>query len=139
MKMMRTGLGSLLLLVFCAAGVGCNDQDTSDESITLEVEVVDWNGWDPDFEPKPVTTTTEVSPGSTFEVEVLGDDATFEVTSISDEEIEFETDESFSPVDADGSFNMLEPEDEFTLDRSGHLELATPTTDGGTHVTLREA
>ncbi|KRF19965.1 hypothetical protein ASG90_19760 [Nocardioides sp. Soil797] len=139
MKLMRTIFALVVLLVLCLGSAACNETESSDETVTLEVEVVDWNGWDPKDEPRPSTSTIEVSQGSTFEVEVLGGPATFEVTSISDDEVELEADQQFAPVNDEGGSNLNDLEDEFTLDRRGDLEMDTATTDAGTHVTVREA
>lgn len=135
MNLTRLLLGLLILLPFAA---GCDDTDGSGETLTLEVTVAAWNGWDPDDKPTPETSTVEVSEGSSFEVEAL-DAITFEVTSIDDDQLELGSDADLALRNAHGGIDVNHPVDEFTLDRAGTLELSTPTLDAGIDITIEVA
>lgn len=149
---MTSSLGTLrhsVSLLACAllALTACSDKDSTGtagdpavpDTVTIEVETVAWNGWaGPDApKPTPTTETVDVAEGDTFEVHVLGGEATVEVLEIREDGVDLATSERFSSMTASGGYDLNDPGSEFTLTEQEPLELATPTMDAGTYVTLR--
>lgn len=140
LRLLATLTACLLALgLVTSCGTDEGDADAETGPVTLEVTTQGWTGWSRE-QPEPETHEVTVSEGDTFEVHVLGGPATFTVVEVRGDELELESDESFSVRDGTGSgFSLTDTETEFEVNRPGRLELVTPTMDAGTTVTLRLA
>lgn len=98
--------------------------------VELEVTVQDWTGWSRE-QPAPSTRTVRVDEDDHFAVDALGGDITITVVAISGGEVRVATD-----ADLASGGNLTDLDDSFRLDRPGSVEMQTPTTDGGTTITL---
>ena len=137
---MTRWLGALLLLIGLACSACGTGKDTSgtfgsdskDQSVLLQIETTEWNGWDQDYEPNPVTQTIEVTEGEEFELSVLTGEAEFEVVDSDEDGVRLEGDGDLMPF-------VSNPDDQstdFTITDDEPLDLMTPTLDAGTNVTI---
>lgn len=130
MRAVRLFLATAALLVGAA---GCSSDERSE---TLRVVTSTWNGWDRNDKPVPETTTFEVSPGDTFQVDTVGGPAEFTVSLINDTSVDLFTTQRLAFAQPGGGIDLNDTRRRFAVTRDAPLELATPTLDAGTSITI---
>ena len=117
----------------------CGDDPAPAGPVTLEVTVQDWTGWS-EAQPEGTTRTHVLHESDSFSVEALGGPVEVTLADVSDDELRIETSEDLAPRSDDGDgWSHRETTSEFTLERGGEVQMATPSLDAGTIVVVREA
>jgi hypothetical protein len=131
---------SALLLGGCGDGSagGSAEEPDGGATVRLEVTAEDWNGWEQDAEPEPVTGSHVVGASDSVTVDTIQGEVEITVVSVTDDEVTLETSEEMAPTSGDGGWDFNDTETAFTLERGDELEIVTPTMDAGTVVTITE-
>lgn len=121
----------------CDSGPDDAGGDRTDGRV-LTIVSTEWNGWDPDHQPTPETTTVPVHVGATATVEGVGesDPVTFEVTQVMGSRVEVASSHRLAPEGESGGSDLTDLQDLFLVDAGRSTELDTPTLDGGVSYTL---
>ena len=114
---------------------GCSDSTPARPTPTIEIVSSDWTGWQKQ-QPEPTRTAVTAERGKSFEVDQLGGTVVFTVDEVRHDAVELSTDEAL--VDATGAegVDLSGGSYDFELTTEASLELATPTMDAGTKITL---
>ncbi|MFS3128626.1 hypothetical protein ACLM5J_09490 [Nocardioides sp. Bht2] len=113
--------------------VGCADDGPAP---TLQVEVRDWSGWDPQHRPTPERFELLGEQGEEVTFTALGDELTVRVVERDGDEITVRTSAAMAPESAGGGIGLRDPRNEFTVQEGRAVTFATPTTDAGTTVEI---
>lgn len=139
--LLRASSAVLLLPIALA---GCQDdgldrlggEAPSDDEVTLKVSVSNWSGWTsppPGYKAPVKVTTDAYRSGDIFRVMAMGEVVTFTV-EVRERSVHLKSTGSFYE-DSDG---MGDAKENFRLRRGGRIELATPTMDAATNVTIED-
>lgn len=129
MKLRQT-LVALLVTVLAAVGMSACTNSGSKTS-TLTIVTSDWNGWDPNYVPKPVQTVVEITPGMTIDLDTW--DLELTIKSISKDKVTVEFNQAMVP---DGTGDYMNAKKTFDLDPGSTAKFDTPTMDAGAIIEL---
>ncbi|UFU06457.1 hypothetical protein [Ruania halotolerans] len=126
----------LLAALVILAGLSSCASEPPAEAPIVQVEAQDWTGWQEEQpEPAPVQTV-ELSEGGTFQVPTVGGEVVFTVQSMTADRVRLRTDTELARGTDSGGTDLNDLDTRFELTPREPLELATPTMDGGTTITL---
>lgn len=129
----RTRRSVLLLLPVTVMVAGCGRVDVAPPSPTVTLTVISapWTGWSKE-QPEPEPSEESVTKGSTFTRDSQGDEITFTVKAVDDDEVTLSTSEPMSPRSEDGGIDLSTDQTKFSVVKGETLKITTPTMDSGT-------
>ena len=102
-----------------------------DGPVPLTFVASDWAG-ERDHSPSPVTTEVEATEGESITAEGEYDDVEVTFTSVTEDEVEFDTSEPMAPKGDEGGIDLDDTRTSFTVESGSRLEFSTPSMDSGT-------
>lgn len=125
------GFAPALLLTTVAA---CT-KDT-EPGMRLTVVASDWNGWDRDHTPTPVTQEVAAQRGTQLHVPTGGDQVTMIIIGVSRSAVRVTTSRPMAPRTAKGGLNLKDLKSTFTVNLDQATEFSTASMDSGHHFVL---
>lgn len=130
--MKTRALATMLLPLGFLAACGGDPEPAAE----VTVEMSDWSGWSPDYEPQVKVVTHAVAAGDTFELDpTFGGPETVTVEEIDEDSVTLLFDAPLSPRN-DGRINMNMNVWAPTITEGRATELATATLDAGMNYTI---
>jgi hypothetical protein len=124
-------LAALGLLTACGADDG-SDAGGAPPASGITVVATDWNGWDRDHEPTPVTRTLSAEEGASVSVPCpVGGPVEVSVESVDGEGAVLRTDDDMAPEGETGGADLNDLTDRFELPAGDAVRFDTPTLDAG--------
>ncbi|MFX4272121.1 hypothetical protein ACQBAR_15155 [Propionibacteriaceae bacterium Y1685] len=135
---MTTHLSRRTLLGLAPAlltGMAACTKDT-EPGMRLTVVTSDWNGWDRDHTPTPVTQEIEPQRGTQLHIPIGGESLTMIIIGVSRSAVRVTTSSPMAPRTAKGGLNLNDLKSTFTVNLDQATEFSTASMDSGHHFVL---